>query len=104
MSLLLKVTERPEPSPVASDEEHGIYGDVVTCYFTRAPSTPDDALTSDSRIWIGQARMYVREPIKTAQVPGFHECEKIVEFSGTAYLMNENGRTVSSFTAKPSGH
>lgn len=91
MSLLLKIVES-ECSPVASDNEHFIVADVVSCAFRRFEDGSG-----------AEARCGIREPVKTAMVPGYSEVEKLVAFTGTAYLMNENGRTVSSFTALTSG-
>lgn len=86
--MFLKITD--EGSPVPSDNEHSVYADVVACAFRRRKDG-------------GEARLYVREPIKTAMVPGFHEVERFVAFTGAAYLMNEQGRTISTFTARTSG-
>lgn len=94
MSLLLKVTHGGNSSPVASDNPCTVHSDVVSCSFRREKD--------EAGSWVGFADLWVREPVKTAMVPGFHENEKYVQFYGEAYLMNENGRTVSTFTAEPS--
>lgn len=91
MSMFLKVVEE-EWSPVPADNVHAVYGDVTSCSFRRYEDGSG-----------AEALIYCREPVKTAVVPGFHEVEKHVSFTGTAYLMNEQGRTISSFTAKTSG-
>lgn len=44
------------------------------------------------------ARVQWLDPVKTAEVPGYSEHEKIIQLSGNAYVMNEAGRTISAFT------
>jgi hypothetical protein len=88
--MLLKLVDE-HTSPVESDNVHAVYADVMSCSFVRHE---DGSAT---------ARCYVRDEIKTAIVPGFSEHEKLIGFTGTAYLMNDKGRTVSSFTARTSG-
>mgnify|MGYP006958835710 CR=1 FL=1 len=90
MTFILKTTERVLGSPVAADNEHCLYADVVSVSFRRHA---DGA----------EALCYCREPVKTAEVPGFCEIEKRIVFTGVAYVMNENGKTVSTFTARTSG-
>lgn len=90
MTFILKTVENAF-SPVDSDNEYGLYADIVSINFKRtAPG-------------VAEAHCYCREPIKTAQVPGFCEIEKTIVFSGTAYVMNESGKTVSIFTSRSSG-
>lgn len=91
MTLFLKVMHSPDRSPVPSDNEHSVYADVVSCHFKRIPDGHAEAM------------LYVRDPVKTATVPGFVEHQKHVIFDGDAYLMNEDGKTVSSFSALTSG-
>ena len=91
MPMILKTVEN-EWSPVASDNPHHVTSDVVSCSFSRYPDGSG-----------ANALLYVRDNAKSALVPGFVEHEKHVSFTGTAYLMNENGKTISSFTARASG-
>jgi hypothetical protein len=91
MSFILKIVEDGF-SPVPSDNEHALWADVVSVHFSRHTDGSASALC------------WVREPVKTAEVPGFCEVEKRVSFNGTAYVMNEAGKTVSTFTARTSGH
>lgn len=90
MPMLLKIVDE-DRSPVESDNPHSVYADIMLCSFERHQ---DGSAT---------ARTYVRDSVKTAVVPGFSEHEVFVSFTGVAYLMNEQGRTVSSFTARSSG-
>lgn len=90
MAFILKTVEAVN-SPVASDDEHSLYAEIVSVHFQRL-----DGGAAMAHIWC-------REPVKTAEVPGFCEVEKHVSFTGTAYVMNEGGKTVSSFTARTSG-
>lgn len=92
MTFILKVMSTPAWSPVPSDNEHSLFADIVTVNFSR---------DADGMGW---ALCYVREPIKTAMVPGFCEVEKRIQITDTAYVMNEDGKTISTFTAKTSGH
>jgi hypothetical protein len=92
MTFILKTTEHAgASSPVGSDNEHCLYADIVSISFRREVG---GAAT---------AHCYLREPVKTADVPGFVEVEKYISFTGCAYVMNENGKTVSMFTANASG-
>lgn len=90
MSFILKIVEGAG-SPVPSDNPHSLFADIVSVHFSRHTDGSAGALCQ------------VREPVKTAEVPGFCEVEKRVVFTGTAYVMNEAGKTVSSFTARTSG-
>ena len=72
---------------MAADDQFSVYGDVTSVSFIRTPGG-------------AQARLYCREPVKTALVPGFHEVEKTVDVPCTAYVLNEQGRTISTFEAK----
>lgn len=89
MSMLLKVMHAPNHGPDPDQSEHSVYSDVVSVSFR---------LGGDRQC---QIHAYVREPIKTALVPGFCENEKIITlgYGCAAYLMNENGRTVSQYVA-----
>lgn len=91
MTLLLKVMDSADRSPVVSDNPHSVYADVVSCHFKRLPDGHAEAM------------LYVRDAVKTANVAGFVEHVKHVLFDGDAYLMNEDGKTVSSFSALTSG-
>jgi hypothetical protein len=89
MAFILKTVEHAH-SPVDSDNECSLYADIVSVHFRRSVD--------------GSAEAYcrMREPIKTAEVPGYHEVEKHIGFTGTAYVMNEQGKTIQSFTARTS--
>lgn len=91
MTFILKVSKAIQ-SPVSADNEHSLWSDVVSVHFTRHE---DGA----------EALLYCREPVKTAEVAGFCEIDKRVWLSSgdVAYVMNENGKTISSFTAIASG-
>lgn len=91
MAFILKTTESVQGSPVAADNEHALHADIVSVHFRREEGG------------VATAHCYVREPVKTAEVPGYCEVEKFFTFSGVAYVMNESGKTVSSFTARTSG-
>lgn len=89
MTLILKIMHGWDLSPSDSDNPHSVFGDITSCSFHRR----DGALTDGG----AYARIYQREPIKTAQVAGFSENERLIDLSGPAYLMNESGKTVSIF-------
>lgn len=91
MTFILKVTETYDSSPVAADNPHSLYADVVAVHFKRHE---DGSAT---------AHCWIREPVKTAEVPGFCEVPKRVTFAGWAYVMNEVGKTISVFSARTSG-
>jgi hypothetical protein len=91
MSFILKVMHTAEVSPVPSDNEFSLYADITSVHFHRHPDGS------------AEAHLWVCEPVKTAVVPGFCEVEKRVSFTATAYVMNEAGKTVSTFTARRSG-
>jgi len=90
MPMFLKVVSENR-SPVPTDNPHTVYSDIVSCNFTR---NGDGEAT---------AFCYVRDNVKTAMVNGFSEHERLIGFTGEAYLMNEQGRTISSFTSRSSG-
>lgn len=46
-----------------------------------------------------KARMYVRDDVKTASVPGFSEHEVFADVPANAYVMNDRGKTVDTFCA-----
>lgn len=46
-------------------------------------------------------RMWVRDDVKTAAVPGFSEHEVNAEVPANAYVMNASGKTISTFCANP---
>jgi len=91
MTFILKTTDYLTGSPVASDNEHALYADVVSVHFRRFEDGS------------AHAHCYCREPVKTAEVPGFCEIQKTIMFTGVAYVMNEGGKTISTFTAHTSG-
>lgn len=82
--MYLKTMHHFEDAP-GDANEHSVLADVVSCHFVH-----NDASES-------YARCYVREPVKTADVPGFVECERYISLSGPAYLISDNGKTVSRF-------
>jgi hypothetical protein len=87
MSMLLKLVHykgHPENEP-----DFSVYSGITSCHFRRYEDGSG-----------AEAMCYVAEPIKTALVPGFSENEKHISFTGIAYLMNENGRTISTFDAQ----
>lgn len=91
MTFILKTTESYESSPVGADNPHCLYADIVSIGFRREEGG------------VATAVCQVREPIKTAEVPGYVEITKNICFSGYAYVMNESGKTVSTFSARTSG-
>ncbi|UTU07828.1 hypothetical protein CcrC1_gp142 [Caulobacter phage C1] len=48
-------------------------------------------------------RAYIADPVKTAEVPGFSEHEVVYDIppNVNVYVMNGNGKTISSWTAPP---
>lgn len=68
-----------------SDATYSVFGDVMSCDFKRYPDGSAYALVQ------------CREPIKTAEVPGYAEIQKHIDLTGDAFLMNEQGRTISKF-------
>lgn len=98
MAMFLKIMHHAlTPAEVVANacEEppYSIYADVVSCHFRRYTKQPDDQSPAG---W-GEAHVWLREPVKTAEVPGYCEVEKYIELTGDAFLMNEQGRTISSF-------
>jgi hypothetical protein len=85
MSLLLKIMSCEDAPDEDSRKTFCLYTDITSCHFRRHPDG-----SAEAHVWC-------REPIKTAMVPGFVEIEKHIILTGNAYLMNENGKTVSSF-------
>lgn len=83
MSLIVKIMSTTDERPDGSSA-HSLYGDVVSIHF------PSPGETQVARLW-------VREPVKTALVPGFCENEKHVDLAGTVYVLNEQGKTISTF-------
>lgn len=101
MTFILKVMHDAE-RPLSADNEHSLYADIVSVHFSRQPiqtASSDDPAGAPE--WDGTAHLWVRESVKTGDVPGVVELKKHVLFHGMAYVMNENGRTVSSFSAVP---
>lgn len=70
--------------------DYDIYDEVVSCHFTRFKVPGQDGV-------FGMAHIKVREPVKTADCPGYAEIEKNVDLTGAAFLMNQQGRTISTF-------
>lgn len=71
-----------------SDATYSVFADVTACDFHRRPDGS------------AYAHLQCREPIKTAEVPGYAEIEKHIDVVGDAFLMNEQGRTISVFKLK----
>lgn len=89
MSLIVKVMHtRNAVEGGNASAPFDLYGDVTSFHIGDKPSFEDGSVFL--RIW-------QREPIKTALVPGFAENEKLIETRGTVYVMNDNGRTVATF-------
>lgn len=85
MSLIVKIMHSNADHP--GDDETApcsIYDEVTSIHF------PERDTTQTLRLW-------VREPVKTAMVPGFCENEKNVDISGPVYVMNEHGKTISVY-------
>lgn len=91
MTFILKTTQTYDASPVGADNPHSLYADIVGVHFQRHEDGSATAVCD------------VREPVKTAEVSGFVEVTKNICFSGWAYVMNEAGKTVSTFSARTSG-
>ena len=70
--------------------DYDIYDEVVSCHFTRYKEPGPDGV-------FGMAHIKVREPVKTADCPGYAEIEKNVDLTGAAFLMNQQGRTIDKF-------
>lgn len=70
--------------------DYDIYDEVVSCHFTRFKEPGPDGV-------FGMAHIKVREPVKTADCPGYAEIEKNVDLTGAAFLMNQQGRTIDKF-------
>lgn len=68
-----------------SDATYSVFGDVTSCDFKRHPDGS------------AHANIQCREPIKTAEVPGYAEIQKHIDITGDAFLMNDQGRTISVF-------
>lgn len=73
---------------VESDATYSIFADVTECHFKRGG--PGGAPYAG-------AHLRIREPVKTNNVAGFVEVEKHIDLGGDAFLMNEQGRTISKF-------
>lgn len=85
MPLILKVMHTDVHPRLADTAPYSVYSDVNSAHFYEKP---------DGSTW---ARLYVQEPVKTANVPGFVECETSVHIPYDAFLINEAGRTMSRF-------
>ncbi len=95
MPMYLKVLHSAE-TPEPARQPHSIYGDLVSCNF-RHFKTLEEMHAGDGTFAFGEAKLWVRDPVKTAIVPGFveHECNVIL--GGPSFLMNEQGRTFDTF-------
>ena len=115
MSLLLKVMQHiptdtpPELAPYGDELEYTIYGDIVNCQFRYYRD--EDCKTSGSPY--GEAIIRYLRPSAVVNDPNapnvggafvveapMHEAELYVQLCGEAFLMNANGRTISSFRPK----
>lgn len=100
MALILKVMhdgadEFLANESVPSDVTFSIFADVTECHFKR--NDPGNSQYAG-------AHLRIRELVKTANVEGFVEVEKHIDLTGDAFLMNEQGRTISKFRLRPFGH
>lgn len=73
-----------------SEATYSIYDDIVSCHFRRGPDGE----------W---AHIWCREPVKTADVPGYSEVEKHIKLDGDAFVLNNQGRTIDKFILRPFG-
>jgi hypothetical protein len=87
MALIVKIMHSGDEGPDGSGA-HSLYGDVVSIHFPE-PHQPQIA------------RLWVREPVKTALFAGFCENDKLVDLGGAVYVMNEQGRTISTYRPSP---
>lgn len=87
MSLIVKFVHGANRPDDEESQPFSIYTDVTSAHFP-----PKDS---------GIARLQVREPVKTALVPGFVENEVNVEITGPVYVMNESGRTIAVHRPRP---
>ena len=94
MSLIVKIMSAENIPDDDPRKGYSLYPDVTGVHFFRQDG-------SDMAGEGAMVRLYVREPIKTAMVPGFCENEKVAHVTGNVYVMNENGKTISSFGAAP---
>lgn len=76
-----------------SDATYSIYADVTSCHFNRFKPDASGSFGGAQ----AEAHIWCREPVKTAEVPGYAEIEKHIILTGDAFLMNEQGRTISIF-------
>lgn len=74
-----------------SEATYSIYDDLTSCHFKRQP---------DGSCW---AHVWCREPVKTADVPGYAEVEKHIHLTGDAFVLNNQGRTIDRFILHPFG-
>lgn len=74
-----------------SEATYSLFADVTSCDFKRQPDGS------------AVAHIQCREPIKTAEVPGYAEIQKFIDITGDAFLMNDQGRTISKFILRPFG-
>lgn len=86
-------------SQAQSEATYSLYADVTSCDFKRYPI--GNAPTPGHPTAV--AHIQCREPVKTAEVPGYAEIEKFIELTGDAFLMNDQGRTISKFILHPFG-
>lgn len=84
MSLIVKFVQGDEYPGCEDTAPASIYADVTSIHFPKANA--DGANT---------ALLWVREPVKTALVPGFCENRRNVDLTGPVYVMNEQGKTIS---------
>lgn len=87
MSLIVRFLHGAEYPGCEDSAPCSIYSDVTSIHFSE-----------DDR---SMALMYVREPVKTALVPGFCENEKRVLIGGSVFVMNEHGKTIAVHRRPP---
>jgi hypothetical protein len=84
MALIVKFLHGPEYPGCEDTASSSIYADVTSIHL------PDAKEGATAVLW-------VREPVKTAIVPGFCEDRRNVDITGPVYVMNEQGKTISVF-------
>ena len=91
MSLIVKIMSAEDMADENPQKSFTLYGDVASVTWIR---------NSDGAAF---ARMYVRDEAKTVSVPGFCEHEVCCDVPANAYVMNERGKTIASFSASVFG-
>lgn len=94
MSLIIKIMSADDLPDVSPYKGFSLHTDIASVTFVTqkgAEGEPDFSF----------ARAYVTDKTKTAMVPGFCEHEQTLEIppNTNVYVMNENGKTISSWTS-----